>query len=54
MSWYTMIYDDIGLAPSPGLIEAKVQRVLLLASYHRIGGWFLPAYMPRLSVCLFV
>ena len=51
MSWYTMIYDDIGLAPSPGLIEAKVQRVLLLASHHRVGSRFLPAYMSRLSVC---
>ena len=32
MSWYTMIYDNIGPTPGPGLIEAKVQRARTLPS----------------------
>ena len=33
MSWYTMIYDNIGPTPGPGLIEAKVQRARTLPSF---------------------
>lgn len=49
MSWYTVIYDAIGTTPDPGLIEAKVQRVHMLASSMALKGDF-QLYMS--SACL--
>jgi hypothetical protein len=55
MSWYTIIYDAIGPTPGPGPIEAKEQRVLMLASFRALkGGFCRPAYCPcHLLACPF-